>query len=74
MRGLAAAARLQQQYRAAISHLERVLQISQAMGDFTGDADAFGSIADCHTDLGEFDQAAVFYDKYIDRMSADGEV
>lgn len=74
MRGLAAAARLQLQFRAAISHLQRVLAISQSVGDYTGDADAYGTMADCYTDLGEFDQAAIFYDKYIDRMSSDGPV
>jgi len=28
-----------------------------------GDADAFGTIADCYTDMGDFDKAAAFYDK-----------
>ena len=40
VRGLAAASRLQGQYRAAIKHLERVLEISKEMREFTGDADA----------------------------------
>lgn len=35
-RGLAAAARLQGQYRNAIKHLERVLEISQQMREYTG--------------------------------------
>lgn len=35
-RGLAAAARLQGQYKAAIGHLERVLEISKEMQEFTG--------------------------------------
>jgi hypothetical protein len=30
-----------------------------------GDADAYGTIADCYTDLDEFEKAAAFYDKYI---------
>lgn len=29
----------------------------------TGDADAYGTIADCYTDMGEFEKAAQFYDK-----------
>ncbi len=37
MRGLAAAARLQGQYRSAIKHLERVLEISREMREFTGE-------------------------------------
>lgn len=38
MRGLAAAARLQGQYRSAIKHLECVLEISKAMQEYTGGA------------------------------------
>ena len=52
----------------AIKHLERVLDISREMGDFVGDADAYGTIADIYTDLGEFEAAAAYYDKYISRM------
>ncbi|KAL6752829.1 FLU chloroplast precursor, alternative spliced version s-FLP [Haematococcus lacustris] len=74
MRGLAAAARLQGQHRSAIKHLERVLEISKAMQEFTGDADAYGTIADCYTDMGELEKAAHYYDKYIDTMSRDGPV
>ncbi len=40
----------------------------------TGDADAYGTIADCFTDLGEFEKAAMFYDKYIEAMNKDGPV
>lgn len=36
-RGLAAAARLQGQYKTAIGHLERVLQISRDMQEYTGE-------------------------------------
>jgi pentatricopeptide repeat protein len=35
----------------------------------TGDADAYGTIADCYTDLGEFEKAAKYYDKYIETMN-----
>ena len=59
---------------AAIKHLERVLILSEEMSEFTGDADAYGSIADVYTDLGEFEKAAVFYDKYIQRMQEDSGV
>ncbi|KAK9820407.1 hypothetical protein WJX72_010010 [[Myrmecia] bisecta] len=74
VRGLAAAARLQGQYKAAIKHLHRVLKISQEMGDFVGDADAFGTIADIYTDMGELEKAGEYYDKYISRMNTDGPV
>lgn len=73
-RGLAAASRLQGQHRAAINHLERVLDISREMREYTGDADAYGVIADCYTDMGELEKAAKFYDKYIERMNGDGPV
>jgi len=73
-RGLAAAARLQGQFRPAIKYLERVLDISREMGEYTGDADAYGTIADCYTDLDQFEQAAQFYDKYIQSMNRDGPV
>lgn len=37
-RGLAAAARLQGQFRPAIKYLERVLDISREMGEYTGES------------------------------------
>ncbi|KAG2449392.1 hypothetical protein HYH02_005542 [Chlamydomonas schloesseri] len=73
-RGLAASCRLTHQYRQAIKHLERVLEISREIGEYTGDADAFGTMADCYTDMGEFEKAAVYYDKYIERMNKDGPI
>jgi len=36
MRGLAASARIQGQYKTAIKHLERVLEISQEFKEYTG--------------------------------------
>jgi len=74
IRGLAASSRLQGQYRTAIGHLERVLEISKEMKEYTGDADAYGTIADCYTDLDMFEQAADYYDKYIQCMNKDGPV
>ncbi|KAG1650922.1 hypothetical protein FOA52_009050 [Chlamydomonas sp. UWO 241] len=67
-RGLAAASRLNKQHATAIKYLERVLEVSREMQEYTGDADAFGTIADCYTDMGEFEKAAQFYDKYIAAM------
>ena len=75
VRGLAAASRLSGQNRQAIKYLERVLEISGIVGDHVGDADAYGVIADIYTDIGEFEKAAEFYDKYIGQMtSEDGPV
>ncbi len=70
-RGLAAASRMQKQYRKALNHLERVLEISSEMGDTMGDSDACGTIADIYTEMGELEEAARYYDKYIQMMSDD---
>lgn len=69
-----------------------VLEISQHMNEFTGDANAtqwcifirtqpshtnnaqYGVIADCYTELGDFEAAALNYDKYITKMNTDGPV
>ena len=34
----------------------------------------FGSIADCWTELGDFESAALFYDKYISAMNGEAAV
>ncbi|KAG2487812.1 hypothetical protein HYH03_013656 [Edaphochlamys debaryana] len=73
-RGLAASCRLTHQYRQAIKHLERVLEISREIKEFTGDADAYGTMADCYTDMGEFEKAALYYDKYIAQMNREGPI
>ena len=70
-RGLAAASRLQQQYNKTIGHLMRVLEISKEMNEFTGDADAYGNIADVYTELGDLENAGKYYDLYIERMTQD---
>lgn len=64
----------QGQLRTAIRHLEQVLEISKAINDHIGDADAYGTIADVYTDLGEFEKAAFYYDMYISTMNTDGPV
>eukprot|EP00210_Caulerpa_lentillifera_P005303 g5067.t1 len=74
VRGLAACARLLGDFRAAIKHLECVLEISDETDDHVGDSDAYGTIADIYTELGEFEKAAEYYDKYISRMNTDGPV
>eukprot|EP00890_Picochlorum_soloecismus_P004941 jgi/Picsp_1/5448/NSC_02807-R1_flu chloroplast alternative spliced version s-flp len=74
VRGLAAANRILGRYPQAIEYLQRVLEISDETGDHIGDADAYGTIADIYTELGEFEKAAEFYDKYIGKMAVEGPV
>lgn len=69
VRGLAAANRLLGRYEQAIEYLMEVLALSDVMGDHIGDADAYGSIADIYTEMGNFDRAAEYYDKYIAGMA-----
>lgn len=57
----------------AIKHLQAVLAISSELNEYTGDADAYGSIADIYADMGEFEKAAEFYDNYINKMQEDGQ-
>ena len=69
VRGLAAANRLLGRYEQAIDYLMEVLKLSEVMNDHIGDVDAYGSIADIYTEMGNFDRAAEFYDKYIAGMT-----
>ena len=69
VRGLAAANRLLGRYEQAIDYLMEVLALSKIMKDTVGDVDAYGSIADIYTELGNFDKAAEYYDLYIAGMA-----
>jgi tetratricopeptide (TPR) repeat protein len=73
MRGMAASSRMQGNNQSAIKHLKSVLALSDTMKEYTGDADAYGSIADIYADMGDFDRAASYYDQYIQRMQEDGQ-
>ena len=73
MRGMAASSRMQGNNQSAIKHLKGVLELSKSLNEYTGDADAYGSIADIYADMGDFDSAASFYDQYIQRMQEDGQ-
>jgi tetratricopeptide (TPR) repeat protein len=64
----------QGQHREAIRYLEQVLQISKEMNDRVGDADAYGTIADMYTELGQLELARDYYGKYMDTMATDGPV
>lgn len=59
-------ARLRGDNRAALRHFERALELSRELNDFTGDADAYGTAADCYSDLGKTDKAKEYYNKYIE--------
>eukprot|EP00897_Mesotaenium_endlicherianum_P010040 jgi/Mesen1/9064/ME000578S08304 len=50
-----------------------VLARSLTSGEQSGNTDAYGAIADCYTELGDMENAAKFYDKYIDRLEQGDE-
>ncbi|CAM8955913.1 unnamed protein product [Rhodiola kirilowii] len=70
-RGLGASLQRQGKYKDAIKYHSMVLDISRRQGDNSGSIDAYGAIADCYTELGDLEQAAKFYDGYIQRLQAD---
>ena len=74
VRGLAASNRLLGRYQQAIDYLMNVLEISNETGDHFGDVDAYGTIADIYTEMGDFDKAAEYYDMYIGKMTIEGPV
>lgn len=51
--------------------LQKVLAVSIAMEEFSGDADVFGEIADLYTQLGDLEQAAEYYDRCIAAIASD---
>ena len=69
VRGLAAAKRQQGDLKAAIDNLLRVLAISQEMNENTGDMDALGTIADIYAEQGDLEEAAKYYDRYLDLLT-----
>mmetsp|Transcript_9174 Transcript_9174/g.22117 ORF Transcript_9174/g.22117 Transcript_9174/m.22117 type:complete len:316 (-) Transcript_9174:160-1107(-) len=52
-------------FREAVGCLEQSLAVSIEMEEFSGDADVFGEIADLHTQLGNLELAAEYYDRCI---------
>lgn len=55
----------------AIKYHSLVLALSKREGEESGNTEAYGAIADCYTELGDLEQAAKFYDKYIARLETD---
>uniref|UniRef100_A0A7N0VB29 Chloroplast FLU-like protein n=1 Tax=Kalanchoe fedtschenkoi TaxID=63787 RepID=A0A7N0VB29_KALFE len=70
-RGLGASLQRQGKYKDAIKYHSMVLDISKRQGDDSGSTEAYGAIADCYTELGDLEQAAKFYDGYIQRLQTD---
>lgn len=70
---LLSGASLQRQgkYKDAIKYHSSILELSKQTGEDTGATEAYGAIADCYTELGDLERAAVFYDKYIARLESD---
>ena len=69
-RGLAACKRMKGDIPGAIRHLERVLEMSKEMDDYTGDTDALGSLADLYSDIGDLEVAGQYYDMFLASMSS----
>ncbi|XP_074288342.1 protein FLUORESCENT IN BLUE LIGHT, chloroplastic-like isoform X1 [Silene latifolia] len=70
-RGLGASLQRQGKYREAINYHKMVLGISKRVKETSGNTEAYGAIADCYTELGDLENAAKFYDKYIARLETD---
>ncbi|GLT59428.1 hypothetical protein SLA2020_322460 [Shorea laevis] len=70
-RGLGASLQRQGKYREAIKYHLLVLDVSEREKEESGNTEAYGAIADCYTELGDFEKAGQFYDKYIDRLEKD---
>jgi tetratricopeptide (TPR) repeat protein len=61
----------QGQYKEAIKYHSMVLNISKMTAEDAGVTEAYGTIADCYTELGELEKSGEFYDKYIARLQND---
>ena len=56
-------------HRQALEYMYQVVQISEKNADMTGLGDAYGVIADLLTEMGDYQEAGQFYDRYIDTMN-----
>ena len=64
-RGLGGACEGLGMHRDALEHMQQVVAMSKERGDDTGLGDAYGVIADICTEMGDYAQAAEYYDLYI---------
>ena len=69
VRGLGATKKAMGDLSEAIKCMKEVLEISEAMKDYTGDMDAVGSIADIYTELGDLENAGKYYDMYLNMIN-----
>lgn len=70
-RGMGAAYMLLGNPAAALKHMNDVVSISIRSGDTSGLGDAYGVIADIYTEMDDYENAADFYDKYIEAINTD---
>ncbi|KAH7289294.1 hypothetical protein KP509_31G069000 [Ceratopteris richardii] len=73
LRGLGASCQRQGKYREAIDYHTMVLDISKRTGVTAGNAEAYGSIADCYCELGDLEAAQRYYNQYIDKLATDDD-
>jgi tetratricopeptide (TPR) repeat protein len=71
-RGLAVARRQHGDRKGALNDLLAVLEISERIGEHTGDTDALGAIADLYTEQGDLEKAGAYYDQYITALKSEG--
>ena len=71
-RGLAVARRQHGDRKGAVVDLLAVLEISDRIGEHTGDTDALGAIADLYTEQGDLENAGRYYDRYIAALKVEG--
>ena len=71
-RGLAVARRQHGDRKGALNDLLAVLEISERIGEHTGDTDALGAIADLYTEQGDLEKAGAYYDRYITALTSEG--
>eukprot|EP00899_Mesostigma_viride_P012156 jgi/Mesvir1/20941/Mv08012-RA.1 len=70
-RGIGAAYQRLGEYAKGIEYKKAVLELSKAVGNSIGDADAYGAIADMYAELQDFEQAGKYYDLYIAQLRTD---
>ncbi|QDZ17711.1 tetratricopeptide repeat domain-containing protein [Chloropicon primus] len=68
LRGLGAANAALGRHDEALDFMKQVVDISENNSDFRGLGDAYGVIADLYTEMGDYEEAAKYYDLYISSM------
>ena len=69
VRGLGAAHEELGEHTVALEYMKEVVHLSESNQDQSGLGDAYGVIADIYTEMGNFEAAAEWYDKYIAQMN-----